>query len=122
MQIRPKPENGKTRIMRNLIQKGPAMKALLTSRSTKKPVKESIMDTTQDFGPNYNIVDDVHVYMRNDSDVYRKQYFPMLCKMQERLASGKKISAKDILRVRDLSLSQNNLNMIQENEIDQDAD
>ena len=97
MQIRPKPENGKTRIMRNLIQKGPAMKALLTSRSTKKPVKESIMDTTQDFGPNYNIVDDVHVYMRNDSDVYRKQYFPMLCKMQERLASGKKISAKDIM-------------------------
>jgi hypothetical protein len=60
-------------------------------------VKENIMDTTKEFGPNYNIVDDLHVYMRNDSDVYRRQYFPMLCAMQEQLAKGKKISAKEVM-------------------------
>ena len=88
----------------NLIEKGPYFKEITTVRKNKKyadndagPVKENIMDTTQDFGPNFDIVDDVHVYMRNDSDVYRKQYFPMLCKMQECLTAGKKISAKNIM-------------------------
>lgn len=60
-------------------------------------VKENMMAPTQDFGPNYNIVDDLHVYMRNNDDIYRKQYFPMLCAMQEQLAKGKKISAKEVM-------------------------
>lgn len=60
-------------------------------------VKESIMDTTQDFGPTFDIVDDLHVYMRNNPKIYREQYFPMLCKMQECLTAGKKINAKTIM-------------------------
>ena len=35
--------------------------------------------------------------MRNESEVYRRQYFPMLCKMQEQLSAGKKISAKEVM-------------------------
>ena len=80
----------------NLIEKGPYLKVLTTVRKNK-PVKENIMDTTKEFGPNYNIVDDLHVYMRNESEVYRRQYFPMLCKMQEQLSAGKKISAKEVM-------------------------
>lgn len=60
-------------------------------------VQENMMKPTQDFGPNYNIVDDLHVYMRNNQDVYRKQYFPMLCAMQEALKAGKKINAQKIM-------------------------
>ena len=55
------------------------------------------MDTTQDFGPAFDIVDDLHVYMRNNPKIYREQYFPMLCKMQECLTAGKKINAKTIM-------------------------
>jgi hypothetical protein len=80
----------------NLIEKGPYLKVLTTVRKNK-PVKENIMDTTKEFGPNYNIVDDLHVYMRNESEVYRRQYFPMLCKMQEQLSAGKKINAKEVM-------------------------
>ena len=80
----------------NLIEKGPYFKEITTVRKNK-PVKENMMKPTQDFGPNYNIVDDLHVYMRNNQDVYRKQYFPMLCAMQEALKAGKKINAQKIM-------------------------
>ena len=36
MSIRPKPEAGKTKTIRNLIQKGPELKRLTTVRSAKK--------------------------------------------------------------------------------------
>jgi len=80
----------------NLIEKGAYFKEITTVRKNK-PVKENMMAPTQEFGPNYNIVDDLHVYMRNNDDVYRRQYFPMLCAMQEQLAKGKKISAKEVM-------------------------
>ena len=80
----------------NLIEKGVYFKEITTVRKNK-PVKENMMAPTQEFGPNYNIVDDLHVYMRNNDDVYRRQYFPMLCAMQEQLAKGKKISAKEVM-------------------------
>ena len=60
-------------------------------------VQENMMKPTQDFGPNFNIVDDLHVYMRNNDHMYRKKYFPMLCAMQEELKAGKKINAKTIM-------------------------
>lgn len=80
----------------NLIEKGPYFKEITTVRKNK-PVKENMMAPTQDFGPNYNVVDDLHVYMRNNPEVYRKQYFPMLCAMQEQLSAGKKINANKIM-------------------------
>jgi len=39
MSIRPKPESGKTKTIRNLIQKGPELKRLTMVRSTKKKSK-----------------------------------------------------------------------------------
>ena len=46
------------------------------------------------FWINYNIVDDLHVYMRIDPDVYRNN-ISMLCAMQEALKAGKKINAQN---------------------------
>ena len=80
----------------NLIEKGDYFKEITTVRKNK-PVKENMMKPTQDFGPNYNVVDDLHVYMRNNDSMYRKKYFPMLCAMQEQLQAGKKINAKKIM-------------------------
>ena len=80
----------------NLIEKGDYFKEITTVRKNK-PVKENLMKPTQDFGPNFNIVDDLHVYMRNNDNMYRKKYFPMLCAMQEELKAGKKINAKTIM-------------------------
>lgn len=80
----------------NLIEKGDYFKEITTVRKNK-PVKENLMKPTQDFGPNFNIVDDLHVYMRNNDSMYRKKYFPMLCAMQEELKAGKKINAKTIM-------------------------
>tara|TARA_B100000902_G_scaffold390900_1_gene440640 strand:- start:30 stop:1769 length:1740 start_codon:yes stop_codon:yes gene_type:complete len=80
----------------NLIEKGPYFKEITTVRKNK-PVKENMMAPTQDFGPNYNVVDDLHVYMRNNDNMYRKKYFPMLCAMQEALNAGKKINANKIM-------------------------
>jgi hypothetical protein len=39
MSIRPKPESGKTKTIRNLIQKGPELKRLTMVRSAKKKKK-----------------------------------------------------------------------------------
>jgi hypothetical protein len=60
-------------------------------------VEEALMKPNEEFGPNYDIVDDLHIYMRNNPDVYRKNYFPMLCNMQKTIQSGKKISVKELM-------------------------
>lgn len=60
-------------------------------------VEEALMSPSKEFGPNYDIVDDLHIYMRNDPVMYRKSYFPMLCNMQKAVESGKKISVKELM-------------------------
>lgn len=39
---------------------------------------------------NFDIVDDLHVYMKNDPMFYRKQYYPMMLKFGDNIKAEKK--------------------------------
>ena len=60
-------------------------------------VEENLMTPKPEFGPTFDIVDDLHIYMRNDPDAYRKSYYPMLCNMQKALENKEKISVKKMM-------------------------
>ena len=45
----------------------------------------------------YDVVDDVHVFMKNDKDFYRKQYFPVVMKMNDAHRAGKSCPAKKMI-------------------------
>ena len=80
----------------NLIEKGEYFKKITTVRKNK-PVKETLMKPSVEFGPTFDIVDDLHIYMRNNKDMYRSQYFPMLCNMQKAIQANEKISVKKLM-------------------------
>jgi len=78
----------------------PAATAQQEPKQTNDPnakVEENLMTPKPEFGPTFDIVDDLHIYMRNDPDAYRKQYFPMLCNMQKALENKEKISVKKMM-------------------------
>lgn len=60
-------------------------------------VEEALMKPSVEFGPTFDIVDDLHIYMRNNKDMYRSQYFPMLCNMQKAIQANEKISVKKLM-------------------------
>ena len=57
----------------------------------------STYEISVEFGPTFDIVDDLHIYMRNNKDMYRSQYFPMLCNMQKAIQANEKISVKKLM-------------------------
>jgi hypothetical protein len=46
----------------------------------------------EDFKLPFDIVDDLHVFMRNDPMFYRKQYFPVMNRISELTKNKKKIN------------------------------
>jgi|TARA_B110000977_G_scaffold172815_1_gene225488 hypothetical protein len=60
-------------------------------------INEFNNDSIDEFQPNFDIVDDVCVYMRNDPIFYRKHFFPMIDKMSNDFANKKKINPKTTL-------------------------
>tara|TARA_B110000503_G_C7048579_1_gene371293 strand:- start:353 stop:691 length:339 start_codon:yes stop_codon:yes gene_type:complete len=51
----------------------------------------------EEFKPTFDVVDDLHVYMRNDPMFYRKEYFPMVLKMNDAIQSGSKVNTKEMI-------------------------
>ena len=47
----------------------------------------------EDFKLPFDIVDDLHVYMRNDPIFYRKEYFPTMTRLSDLSKSNKEIDA-----------------------------
>ena len=45
----------------------------------------------------FDVVDDVAIYMRNDPMFYRKQLFPAIMRMKDRVDTGKKCVAEECL-------------------------
>jgi hypothetical protein len=45
----------------------------------------------------FDVVDDVAIYMRNDPMFYRKQLFPAIMSMKDRIESGKDCVAEECL-------------------------
>ena len=43
--------------------------------------------------PNFDIVDDTSVYMRNDPEFYRKEYFPAMASMADMHSRGKPVDS-----------------------------
>ena len=68
-----------------------------TSNNPNAKVEETVMTPTQEFGPTFDIVDDLHIYMRNNKDAYRGDYYPMLCNMQKAIEGKEKISVKELM-------------------------
>ena len=54
-------------------------------------------DQSNDFKPNFDVVDDICVYMRNDPIFYRKNYYPMVDAMEACFNEGEKVDTKDLL-------------------------
>ena len=50
-----------------------------------------------EFKPTFDVVDDLHVYMRNDPMFYRKEYFPMVIKMNDAIQAGSKVNTKEMI-------------------------
>ena len=50
-----------------------------------------------DFRPNFDLIDDICIFMRNDPMFYRKSYFPMINNMMEMFAKGQKINPSKTL-------------------------
>ena len=73
----------------------PAKKPATNDPNAK--VEEALMKPSVEFGPTFDIVDDLHIYMRNNKDMYRSQYFPMLCNMQKAIQANEKISVKKLM-------------------------
>jgi len=46
---------------------------------------------------NFDIVDDASVYMRNDPQFYRKEYYPTMAKMADLHSSGKSLDRSVVL-------------------------
>ena len=46
---------------------------------------------------NFDIVDDLHIFMRNDPMFYRKEYFPCMCEMSKCLGEDQFNPAKYVL-------------------------
>ena len=46
----------------------------------------------EDFKLPFDIVDDLHVFMRNDPMFYRKQYFPVMSRISELTKNKKKVN------------------------------
>ena len=46
---------------------------------------------------NYDVVDDVSVFMRNDPMFYRKQFFPAVSRMADMHRAGKAVTQSDCL-------------------------
>ncbi len=42
----------------------------------------------------FNVVEDLHIHMKNDPMFYRKQYYPTIAGMQDNLKSGNPIDTK----------------------------
>ena len=49
-------------------------------------------DQKKDLG--FNIAHDLHIHMKNDPMFYRKQYYPVLAKLQDTLKRGEPIDIK----------------------------
>ena len=45
----------------------------------------------------FDVVDDVIVYMRNNPKFYRRDYFPKMVELQKQVRQGEKINPKDCL-------------------------
>ena len=49
------------------------------------------------YKPAYDVVDDLHVYMRNDPMFYRQSYFPAMCEMGSYVGKKQKVKVKELL-------------------------
>jgi hypothetical protein len=45
----------------------------------------------------YDVVDDMMVYMRNNPKFYRRDYFPLMVNLQKQVRNGEKINPKECL-------------------------
>jgi hypothetical protein len=45
----------------------------------------------------FNAVEDLHIYMKNDPMFYRKQYYPTIAGMQDKLKSGNPIDTREAM-------------------------
>lgn len=57
---------------------------------------DEFAQTTDDRLP-FDVVDDLHVYMRNDPMFYRQNYFPTMCEMGKYIEKKQKVNVKEIL-------------------------
>ena len=78
-------------------QKPEVKQQMKKTNNPNATVEESMMTPDPEFGPTFDIVDDLHVYMRNNKDAYRSDYYPMLCNMQKAIESKQKISVKKLM-------------------------
>ena len=56
-----------------------------------------LTETNLEFGPKYDVADDVCVFMRNEPMFYRKKTFPLIMKMKDCYDNGTKIDMKKTL-------------------------
>lgn len=59
----------------------------------------------QDMGLQFDVVDDTVVFMRNDPHFYRKQYFPAMTSMADRVRNGKEIDRKSLGKMVDSGMN-----------------
>ena len=45
----------------------------------------------------YDVVEDLHVFMRNDPLFYRKEYFPKMCEMGSYVGKKQRVKLRDML-------------------------
>lgn len=45
----------------------------------------------------FDVVDDIHVFMKNDKDFYRKMYYPVIMKIHDAHKSGKNCPSKKMI-------------------------
>ena len=45
----------------------------------------------------FNVVEDLHIHMKNDPMFYRKQYYPAIANMQDQLKSGNPVNPKEAM-------------------------
>ncbi len=59
-------------------------------------INEFIDEHNDESKPNlgFDVVSDLHVHMKNDPMFYRKQYYPTIANMQDRLKQGNPIDTK----------------------------
>ena len=53
--------------------------------------------TYEDPGLGFNVVDDLCQHMRNDPIFYRKQYYPTMAHMQDKLKKGEPIDTMECM-------------------------
>ena len=68
------------------------------------------MNDFTDIDPNgplpWNMVDDLIVYMKNESNFYRKNLYPMLLNVQETVQNGNKFDKKKMIPIIDQAIKE----------------